>query len=76
MWSKSYNRDGTLPLVAEPGMTKTTIQVDARVREELRRCGTMGETYNDVILRLLSTAPSSGSVGKERRKRAARRTGR
>ena len=34
-------------------MATTTIQVDDEVRDELRARGRMGETYNDVILRLL-----------------------
>jgi len=41
-------------------MTTTTIQVDTEVREELRARGRMGESYNDVIVRLLAaTRPDS-----------------
>lgn len=31
----------------------TTIQVSKDVREELKKLGTMGETYDDVIKRLI-----------------------
>jgi predicted CopG family antitoxin len=31
----------------------TTIQVSKDVREELKKLGTMGETYDDVIRRLI-----------------------
>jgi predicted CopG family antitoxin len=34
-------------------MPSTTIQVDLEVREQLRALGRMGESYNDVIKRLL-----------------------
>jgi predicted CopG family antitoxin len=34
-------------------MPTTTIQVDIEVREQLRSLGRMGESYNDVIKRLL-----------------------
>jgi len=35
-------------------MPTTTIQVDVEVRDQLRARGRMGESYNDVIRRLLS----------------------
>ena len=31
----------------------TTIQVSKNVREELKKLGTMGETYDDVIKKLI-----------------------
>lgn len=31
----------------------TTIQIDAEVRDELKRRGMKGETYDDIIRRLL-----------------------
>jgi predicted CopG family antitoxin len=34
----------------------TTIQVSKDVREELKKLGTMGETYDDVIRRLIKKA--------------------
>ncbi len=37
-------------------MPSTTIQIDLEVREELRALGRMGESYNDVIKRLLAAA--------------------
>jgi|GEM_PF-6939996 len=39
-------------------MPTTTIQIDVEVRDELRSRGRMGESYNDVVRRLLdSTRP-------------------
>lgn len=35
-------------------MPNTTIQVDVEVRDQLRLRGRMGESYNDVIRRLLN----------------------
>ncbi|HYA70654.1 MAG TPA: hypothetical protein VEH28_04710 [Thermoplasmata archaeon] len=35
-------------------MPSTTIQVDIEVRDQLRSRGRMGESYNDVIRRLLA----------------------
>ena len=35
-------------------MPTTTIQVEVEVRDQLRARGRMGESYNDVIRRLLS----------------------
>jgi len=44
-------------------MTTTTIQVDVEVRDELRARGRMGETYNDVLRRLLiATRSREGGV--------------
>ncbi len=37
-------------------MPATTIQVDVEVRDRLRALGRMGESYNDVIKRLLLAA--------------------
>ena len=37
----------------------TTIQIDLEVREELRSRGRMGESYNDVIKRLLGATRSA-----------------
>jgi len=34
----------------------TTIQISKDVREELKKLGTMGETYDDVIRRLVKLA--------------------
>lgn len=41
-------------MVAIAIMPTTTIQVDVEVRDQLRARGRMGESYNDVIRRLLS----------------------
>jgi predicted CopG family antitoxin len=35
-------------------MPTTTIQIDIEIRDQLRARGRMGESYNDVIRRLLS----------------------
>ena len=37
-------------------MPYTTIQIDVEVRDQLRSRGRMGESYNDVIRRLLAAA--------------------
>jgi len=37
-------------------MPTTTIQIDTEVRDQLRARGRMGESYNDVIRRLLLAA--------------------
>ncbi|MFO7991764.1 MAG: hypothetical protein R6U61_05675 [Thermoplasmata archaeon] len=37
-------------------MSKTTIQIKKETREELRRFGREGETYDDVIKKLMETA--------------------
>jgi predicted CopG family antitoxin len=37
----------------------TTIQVSKDVREELKKLGTMGETYDDVIRRLIKKVKES-----------------
>ena len=37
-------------------MTITTIQVDTEVRDRLKALGKMGESYNDVLKRLLGVA--------------------
>lgn len=39
-------------------MSTTTIQIDMEVRDQLRARGRMGESYNDVIRRLLSSTRS------------------
>jgi predicted CopG family antitoxin len=39
-------------------MDTTTIQIDVEVRDQLRSRGRMGESYNDVILRLLTATRS------------------
>jgi predicted CopG family antitoxin len=49
-------------------MPSTTIQVDVEVRDQLRSRGRMGESYNDVIRRLLAATrnlelPSRGVGG-------------
>ena len=41
-------------MAAIVSMPSTTIQVDIEVRDQLRARGRMGESYNDVIRRLLS----------------------
>jgi len=41
-------------IVAIAIMPSTTIQVDIEVRDQLRSRGRMGESYNDVIRRLLA----------------------
>jgi len=33
--------------------TKTSIQVDSEIRDELKRMGVKGETYQDIIIRLI-----------------------
>jgi predicted CopG family antitoxin len=40
-------------------MPTTTIQIDVEVRDLLRSRGRMGESYNDVIRRLLAATRSS-----------------
>ncbi|HXY46512.1 MAG TPA: hypothetical protein VEK13_01255 [Thermoplasmata archaeon] len=40
-------------------MPTTTIQIDVEVRDQLRARGRMGESYNDVIRRLLATTRPS-----------------
>lgn len=37
-------------------METTTIQVDCKVRDLLRSFGRKGETYNDIILKLIERA--------------------
>jgi len=37
-------------------METTTIQVDSKVRDLLRAFGRKGETYNDIILKLIERA--------------------
>jgi hypothetical protein len=37
-------------------MEATTIQVDTKVRDLLRSFGRKGETYNDIILKLIERA--------------------
>jgi hypothetical protein len=39
-------------------MPTTTIQIEVEVRDQLRARGRMGETYNDVLRRLLSATRS------------------
>ena len=39
-------------------MPTTTIQLDVEVRDQLRARGRMGESYNDVVRRLLSVTRS------------------
>ena len=43
----------------------TTIQIDVEVRDRLRAIGRMGESYDDVIRRLLATSrlEAPGSTG-------------
>ena len=35
-------------------MSKTTIQIDEKTRDNLRKLGIKGETYDDIINRLIS----------------------
>jgi predicted CopG family antitoxin len=42
-------------------MATTTITIDVEVRDELRARGRMGESYNDVIRRLLGATRSKDS---------------
>lgn len=37
-------------------MVKTTIQIDTHTRDLIKERGEMGETYDDVLLRLLQSA--------------------
>ena len=48
-------------------MPNTTIQIDTEVREQLRAFGRMGESYNDVLRRLLVAARASDRVRLEAR---------
>jgi hypothetical protein len=48
-------------IVAIVPMPTTTIQIDLEVRDRLRAIGRMGESYNDVIRRLLETARRLGA---------------
>jgi predicted CopG family antitoxin len=48
-------------------MPTTTIQIDIEVREQLRAHGRMGESYNDVIRRLLLAARAPDRVRLEAR---------
>jgi hypothetical protein len=43
-------------------MATTTIQIDVQIRDQLRARGRMGETYNDVIRRLLAATRSLDSM--------------
>lgn len=40
-------------------MSSTTIRIESEVRDDLRARGRMGESYNDVIRRLLAATPPS-----------------
>jgi negative regulator of replication initiation len=40
-------------------MPTTTIQIDIEVRDQLRARGRMGESYNDVLRRLLTATRSA-----------------
>ena len=48
-------------MTATASVATTTIQVDIAVRDELRSRGRMGESYNDVIRRLLAVTRSTSS---------------
>ncbi|HTT74044.1 MAG TPA: hypothetical protein VMG99_07900 [Thermoplasmata archaeon] len=48
-------------------MPTTTIQIDLEVRDRLRAIGRMGESYNDVIRRLLETSRRLGAPPPEAR---------
>ena len=37
-------------------MTRTTIALDTRTRDQLKRYGTHGETYDDILSRLMGEA--------------------
>jgi hypothetical protein len=43
-------------------MPTTTIQIDVEVRDQLRARGRMGETYNEVIRRLLAATRPRGAA--------------
>jgi len=45
-------------------MPNTTIQVDIEVRDQLRLRGRMGESYNDVIRRLLAATRQLEPTGR------------
>ena len=40
----------------------TTIQISKEVREQLREFGKMGETYDDVIKKLIKIAKDCGKI--------------
>lgn len=44
------------PMITIELMPTTTIQIETEVRDRLKALGRMGESYNDVIRRLLATA--------------------
>ncbi len=46
-------------------MAITTIQVDTDVRDRLRRMGKKGETFNDIIKRVLRTAEYVDFLGRQ-----------
>ena len=48
-------------------MAHTTIPVDPKVRDDLRRFGHAGETYNDILRRLMAEARLRAFVGDLRR---------
>jgi hypothetical protein len=50
-------------------MGSTTVRIDTETRNELRSRGRMGESYDDVIRRLLATTPSEGASRSEARAR-------
>lgn len=55
-------------------MGRTTIVVDTNTRDKLRHFGFKGETYEDIILKLMKFYEESKAVKRESKELAAQRS--
>ena len=49
----------------EESMGRTTIVVDTGIRDKLKQCGAKGETYEDIIVKLMKFYDASGKGPKK-----------
>lgn len=48
----------------ESKMVRTTIVLDSSIREKLKQYGTKGDTYEDIIIKLMKSYDASGKTKK------------
>ena len=49
-----------MEIQTEESMGRTTIVVDASIRDKLKRYGVKGETYEDIIVKLMKLYDAAG----------------
>ena len=48
--------------IEENSMSRTTIVVDTSIRDKLKKFGVKGETYEDIIIKLMKSYEKSNST--------------